>query len=150
MNTLQDVKDFVSRKTLALAGVSRNEKAFSHMAFRELRQRGYRLFPVNPNARSIDGETCYASLAALPEKPEGVLILTSPAETEKVVREAAAAGIRRIWIQQGAESKAALAFCAENGLPAVSKQCIMMFAEPVGSFHAFHRWVAKLFGKLPK
>ena len=66
------------------------------------------------------------------------------------MREAAAAGIRRIWIQQGAESREALDFCAANGLPAVSKQCILMFAEPVGSFHAFHRWVAKVFGKLPK
>ncbi len=150
MNTLQDVKDFMSQKALALVGVSRNEKSFSAAAFGELKQRGYRLFPVNPGAESIGGERCYPDLQALPEKPGGVLVFTPPAATEKVVREAAAAGIRHIWIQRGAESKGALRFCAESGLPAVSRRCILMFAEPVGSFHAFHRRLAKLFGRLPK
>ena len=150
MNTMQDIQGFVAEKTLAVAGLSRDEKSFSAMAFKELRTKGYRLYPVNPNAATILGETCYPSVAALPGRVGGVLVFTAPANTEKVVREAAAAGIRRIWIQQGAQSEGALRFCADNKLPAVSRQCILMFAEPVSSIHAFHRWVKKLFGGMPR
>ena len=150
MNTQQDVQDFLAQKTLAIAGISRNPQAFSARAFKDLVQKGYKVIPVNPNAESIEGQKCYSSVKKLPEKVGGVLIFTPPSETEKVVREAAAAGIRRIWIQQGAQSEGALRFCRENGLPAVSGQCILMFAEPVASFHGFHRWVKGLFGRLPK
>jgi predicted CoA-binding protein len=150
MNTMQDVQGFVAEKTLAVAGLSRDEKSFSARACAELRTKGYKLYPVNPNAATIGGEKCYPSVGALPGKVGGVLVFTPPAHTEKVVREAVAAGIRRIWIQQGAQSDAAVRFCADNKLPAVTRQCILMFAEPVASFHAFHRWVKKLFGGLPR
>ena len=149
MNTKQDVQDFIAQKTLAVAGISRNPQSFSARAFAELKTKGYRLFPVNPNADSIAGEKCYPNVGALPEKPGGVLVFTPPAETEKVVREAAAAGIARIWIQQGAQSEAALRFCREKNLAAVSRQCILMFAEPVASIHRVHRWLWKILGKLP-
>jgi uncharacterized protein len=150
MNTMQDIQRFVAEKTLAVAGVSRDEKSFSAMAFKELKTKGYTLYPVNPNAAAILGEKCYPSVAALPGKVGGVLVFTSPAHTEKVVREAVAAGVRRVWIQQGAQSDAAVRFCADSKLPAVTRQCILMFAEPVASFHAFHRWVKKVFGGLPR
>jgi predicted CoA-binding protein len=150
MNTMQDIQGFLAEKTLAVAGLSRDEKSFSATAFKELRTRGYTLYPVNPNAATILGEKCYPSVAVLPGKVGGVLVFTSPAHTEKVVREAAAAGIRRIWIQQGAQSDAAVRFCADSNLPAVTKQCILMYVEPVSSLHAFHRWLKKLFGGLPR
>ena len=150
MNTMQDIQGILAEKTLAVAGLSRDEKALSAAAFKELKAKGYTLYPVNPNAQSIRGETCYPSLAALPVKVGGVLVFTSPAHTEQVVRDAVAAGIRRVWIQQGAESEAAVRFCADNKLPAVTKQCIMMYVEPVTSIHALHRWVKKLFGGMPR
>ena len=150
MNTRQDIQDFVAQKTLGVVGMSRAPQSFSVNATNELRAKGYRLFPVNPNAAEIRGEKCYPSVAALPEKVGGVLFLTPPTATEKAVREAAEAGVTRMWIQQGAESEAALAFCREKNLKVVSGHCILMFAEPVGSFHRIHRWVKGLFGGLPK
>jgi hypothetical protein len=150
MNTMQDIQGFLAEKTLAIVGLSRDGKSMSAAAFKELKAKGCKLYPVNPNADSIRGEKCYPNLAALPAKVGGVVVFTAPAQTEKVVREAVAAGIRRVWIQQGAQSDAALRFCADNKLPAVSRQCILMYAEPVASFHAFHRWVKKLFGGLPR
>ncbi len=150
MNTKQDVQDFLSQKTLAVAGMSRDPKSFSANVAKELRGKGYRLFPVNPNAAEIGGEKCYPSVAALPEKVGGAIFFTPPAITEKAVREAVAAGVNRIWMQQGSQSPGALAFCKEKGLPAVSGQCVLMFAEPVGAFHGVHRWVKKIFGGLPK
>jgi uncharacterized protein len=150
MNTMQDIQGFVAEKTLAVAGLSRDEKSFSAAVSKELTNKGYTLFPVNPNADSIRGVKCYPGLSSLPKKVGGVLVFTPPAQTEKVVREAVAAGIRRIWIQQGAQSEGALRFCADNKLPAVSRQCILMFVEPVSSIHGFHRWVKKLFGGMPR
>jgi len=150
VNTRQDIEGFLAQKSLAVAGVSRDPRSFSATAFKELSGKGYRLFAVNPNADSLHGQKCYPSLAALPEKVGGVLVFTPPAVTETVVKEAAAAGIGRIWIQQGAQSPAALALCREKNLAAVSGQCILMFAEPVSSIHGVHRWVKKLFGGLPE
>lgn len=150
MNTKQDVQEFVSQKTIAMAGLSRDEKAFSSNIRKELQSKGYRILAVNPNASTIGGEACYPSLSALPEKVDGVLIVTPASQSDKIVHEAAARGIRRVWIQPGAHSDAASAACAQHGLTAVSGKCIMMFAEPVSSIHGVHRWFANLFGTMPK
>ncbi len=150
MNSLSEVKDFVSQKTLAMVGLSRNEKAFSASIFKELTAKGYKLLPINPNAAEIGGHVCYPSLAKLPEKVGGVLIVTPAAQTARVVQEAADRGMTRVWIQQGAHSPEAEKLCQERGLSAVSGKCIMMFAEPVSSIHSVHRWFAKTFGQLPK
>ena len=149
MNTKQDIKEFLSQKTLAIAGLSRDDKAFSATVNRELKARGYRLLPVNPHAETIAGEQCYPSMTALPEKVGGVVVFTPPAESEKVVRDAAARGIARVWLQQGAESATAIEYCLQKGMQVVSGKCILMFAEPVGSIHGVHRWFAKIFGQLP-
>jgi predicted CoA-binding protein len=150
VNTQADIKDFLSQKTIAMAGLSRNEKAFSTNIKKELTAKGYRIIPVNPNADRIGGDTCYPNLAAIPEKVGGVLVVTPAAQTEKIVRDAAAAGITRVWIQQGAQSDAAVVACKEKKLTSVWGRCIMMFAEPVTSIHTVHRWFAKIFGSLPK
>ncbi len=144
------VQDFVSRRTLAIVGVSRQGKKFGNAALRELRAKGYKLFPVHPQAESIENERCYPNLAALPEAVEGVLVVVPPLETEKVVREAVAAGIKRVWMQQGAESPEAIRYCQENGISVVHGECILMFAEPAAWFHRAHRWIWKLLGRLPR
>jgi hypothetical protein len=150
VNTKQDIQEFMAQKTLAVAGASRDEKSFSAITMKELKTRGYRLLPVNPNAKTIGGEKCWPDLASLPEKVGGVLIFTKPEITEKIVRDAAAAGITRVWIQQGAQSEAAVRACKEKGLTTVSGKCVNMFAEPVSSIHGVHRWFAKVFGTMPK
>jgi predicted CoA-binding protein len=151
MTSKAAVSDFVAQRKLAIVGVSRQKKMkFGNLAFKELRAKGYSLFPVHPEAESIEGERCYPNLSALPEPVEGVLVIVPPAQTEQVVRDAAAAGIKRVWMQQGAESPAAIKFCEENGISAVHGECILMFAEPAAWYHRAHRWAWKLLGKLPK
>ncbi len=143
------IDEFVAQPTLAIVGASRSGKKFGNMALTELSAKGYKVYPVHPQADKIDGITCYPSLKALPEKPGGVVVIVSPSQAEQIVRDAKEAGIPRVWLQQGAESKAALRYCEEQGLNVVSGECIMMFAKP-NSFHGFHRWVWGLLGKLPK
>ena len=150
MTSKAAVDDFVSQKTLALVGMSRQSKKFGNYAFRELTQRGYRVFPIHPVAENIEGEKCYPSLSQLPETVGGVVAVVPPAQTEKVVRDAAAAGIKRVWMQQGANSPAAVEYCHEKGISEVHDECILMFAGKVESVHRFHRFVWKLLGKLPR
>jgi predicted CoA-binding protein len=150
MITKSSVDDFLSHRPWAVVGASRDPKKFGTAAYRELKAKGYPLFPVNPKADSIEGDQCYANLAGLPQAVEGVLIITPPAQTEQVVREAAAAGIRRVWMQQGAQSDAAIRFCQANGISEVHGECILMHAPGTASFHKMHRWVWGVLGKLPK
>ncbi|MDP2791924.1 MAG: CoA-binding protein [Rectinemataceae bacterium] len=150
MNTRKDIDAFFTGKTFALAGISRSGQAMSNSVHKELTAKGFRILPVNPNTATVDGVTCYPSLASLPEKPDGVIIFTPKSQTAAVVREAWEAGINRIWIQQGALTPEAEAFCREKKLEAVCGRCIMMFAEPVGSVHAFHRAITRIFGRYPR
>src|SRR5512136_1077403 len=119
MTSKTTVDDFLAQRTLAVVGVSRDSKVFANGAYKELKEKGYRLLPVNPHMEAFDGEPCYPSLKALPEAPGGALIMVAPAQAEGVVQDAAAAGIKRVWMQQGAESAAAIKFCQENGISEV-------------------------------
>jgi len=150
MTTKAMIDDFLAQRTLAVVGVSRKTEKFGCTVYRELKAKGYRVFPVNPHAEEVVGDRCYPSLSALPEPVGGVVIVVPPAETERVVQEAAAAQIRRVWMQQGAESGTALRFCEDNGMSVISGECIMMFARPIGFGHGMHRWVWGLLGRLPK
>ena len=144
------VEEFVSQPKLAVVGVSRDRQKFGNAAYRELKHKGYQVYPVNRNVETIEGDRCYAKLDVLPEKVDGVVIVVPPPETEQVVREVEAAGIKHVWMQQGSESEKAIQYCQEHGIREVHGECIMMFAPPVKSAHRWHRGAWKLFGKLPK
>jgi predicted CoA-binding protein len=149
MVTQAGIADFLSCRKLALAGLSRRSSKFGNMAYKELRAKGYEIFPIHPQAEEIRGIRCWPGLKDLPEPVEGVVIILPPAQTERVIQEAAEAGIKHIWIQQGAESEASLEFCRRQGMAVVHGQCILMFAEPLGLIHRVHRWFWRLRGKLP-
>ncbi|OFV81824.1 MAG: hypothetical protein A2W26_07970, partial [Acidobacteria bacterium RBG_16_64_8] len=71
-------------------------------------------------------------------------------QSEQAVREAIEANIPRVWLQRGCESKAAIELCGQEGIPLVHGECVLMYAEPVRSIHAFHRWLWKTLGLLAK
>lgn len=144
------IDKFLSQKTLAVVGVSRNTKKFGNLAYKELKSKGYKLYPIHPVMKDYDGETCYASLSNLPEKVGGVLITVAPEKTEKIVKEAKELGIDNIWIQQRSESEKAISYGKENGLNLIHHECILMYANPVGFPHSIHRTIWKIIGKLIK
>ncbi len=150
MTTKAAVDDFLAQRTLAVVGVSRDGKKFGNTIYKELKLKGYTVFAVNPKSESIMGDRCYPDLSAIPVTVGGAVIVVPPVQTEQVVRDAASAGIRHIWMQRGAESEAAIHFCKENGINAVCGECILMFAEPAAFYHRIHRWFWRMLGKLPK
>jgi uncharacterized protein len=139
-------QEFVASKSLAVVGVSRTS-GFGNYAFKELKKKSYRVFPVNAQADSVEGEKCYRRLDDLPEKVDGVLVAVPPKEAAKVVADCARLGIKKVWLQQGSQSPEALRLGQEKGLSVVHDACIMMYAQPT-SMHRVHRFIWKLLGKL--
>jgi len=144
----QVVKDFVAGKRLALVGASRSGKKFGNMAYKELKQRGYEVYMIHPQASEIDGEPCYPSLQAVEGKVDGVFVSVPPSQGMQVLQEASQAGIKNVWIQQQGDSPELLEMGNSLGLNLVHGKCILMYAEPVRSFHGFHRFFVRLTGKL--
>lgn len=144
------VEEFLAQKTIAIVGASRDPRKFGSGVYRDLKSKGYHVIPVNPNADSIEGDRCYPSLAAIPEPVDGAFLVVPPEQAEGIVREADRAGIRRIWMQQQADSEEAVRYCQEHGMKEVHGECILMFAQPQAFFHKPHRWFNGLTGKLPK
>ena len=142
------IEEFMQSKRLALIGVSRSEKKFGNIIYTELKQRGYQLFIIHPDAQEIAGERCYPNLAAVQGQVDGVIISVSPAKAVKAVREAAGAGITKIWLQQGVENAEVVALGRELGVTLITGKCILMYATPVTGMHSWHRTFARLFGQL--
>jgi predicted CoA-binding protein len=149
MNSKKLVEDFIAQKKIAVVGVSRKKTKFGNAIYKELKQKGYQVFPINPHINAFEGDVCYPDLLSLPEKVDAVIINVPPAQTEKVVREAKRAGINKVWLQQGSQSEEAVKFCEENGIDYVANECILMFAQPSAFIHRAHRWVWGVLGKLP-
>ena len=148
MSSHSSISDFLSQKTIAVVGVSRGGRKFGNTILTALRSRGYHVVPVNPAAGDIAGERCYPDLRAISEPVDGVVTVVPPRETARVVHDAAAAGIRRVWMQQGSASDEAVRLCEEKGISCINNECILMYAAPVKGIHNFHRWLWRLFGRL--
>lgn len=146
MNPLID--NFINSKRIAVAGMSRTGKKFGNMAVKELKDKGYEIFPVHPEAQEIDGMTCYPNLKSLSGKVDGVWISVPAKNVPPLLEEAAQIGLKNIWVQQGAWSTEVQQKIDELKLQVVSKKCILMYAPPVKSLHKFHRTIVGIFGKL--
>jgi predicted CoA-binding protein len=153
MATRQNIDDFLGRKRLAVVGVSRSEKDFTRLMFREFVKRGYDVVPVNPALEEVEGRQCYARVQEIAPPVEGAVIMTSAAASEGVARDCAEAGVPRLWLYRatgkGAVSEAAERFCEEHGM-AVITGCPFMFFRGAGFPHNFHGWVLKITGAYPK
>ncbi len=120
------IADFVNRRVWAVVGVSADTAKFGYRVFRSLREAGYRVYGVNPNAQVVDGETIYPALESLPERPEVVDIVVPPRVSEEIVKECSRLELCRVWLQPGAESEAVLRYCHEHGIAVVHGACAIV------------------------
>lgn len=149
MTSLNEIQKFLESKKIAIAGVSRNPKKFGGAVFKELKEKGYDLYPVNPNASEIQGVKCFESVSALPDDVDYLFIITPKAETAIVADAAVKKRMKMVWIQQKSDTPEAVKIIQDAGIPLIYKKCIMMYAEPKGP-HKVHEFLAKLFGAYPK
>jgi predicted CoA-binding protein len=121
------IKDFLRKENVfAVVGVSRNPKKYGHQVYKDLKEGGYTVYPVNPHIDEVLGDKCYPSLSDLPEKPDVVDTVVPPAVTEAIVKECKALGIDKVWMQPGSESEQALTFCRRNNIQVVHDVCVMV------------------------
>ncbi len=143
------IADFLAARSFAVVGVSADRHKFGNALFRAMCEKGLSVVPVHRVLDRVEEKKCYRSVAELKGNVEAVVTAVPPAETERVVRECAGAGVKRIWMTKGSDSARAITLARASGIDVVHDECLMMFLEPVRSVHAFHRWAKKLVGRYP-
>ena len=124
MNEL--IKDFLSQKTFAVFGSFRNESKYAYQIFKNLINRGYQALPVNPGLSEVGGRLCYKRISDIPVTVDVANIVTPPSVTEQILKECLETGVKRAWLQPGAENQAAISFCRDNGISVVHDVCVML------------------------
>ncbi len=154
--TLADkVEDFLSQQRFAVAGVSRSGKATGNAIFKRLRECGYEVIPVNPNADVVEGERCFHSVKEIPGKVDGVIAVTRAEDSEQIARDCAEAGISRLWMHDGihgagsSASESAVTYCTEHNISVITGVCPLMFGKPSDGFHRLIRRWYQLTRQLP-
>jgi predicted CoA-binding protein len=120
MSVTDRIQSFLASGSFAVVGASVDRSKYGNKVLRCYQQHGKEVYPINARASEVEGLKAYPSLAALPVKVQAISVITPPAVTEQVVREAAAAGVQHIWMQPGAESDAAIATAESLGMSVIA------------------------------
>jgi len=150
------VNDFLGQKRIAVAGVSRNQSHHpaANLIYRRLKTTGHNVFAVNPHMQTFDGDRCYPDVASIPGGVDGVVIVTRPEVTERIVHQCSDARVRRVWMHQSlaggsSVSPAAVEYCRQHDISLIAGACPMMYGADVDFGHTCMRWVLRLTGGLP-
>jgi len=148
------VAEFLAGRRIAVAGVSRGSGSAANPVFRKLRDSGFEVFPVNPNAKEVEGTTCYPDLASVPGDLDGVMVATHPSASVEVVRQAAGRKVPRVWLHRsfgpGSVSEAAVSECERSGIRCIVGGCPLMYCEPVDFGHRCMRAILGWTGRVPR
>ncbi len=150
MKTSESINLFLEQPQIAVVGVSRNKNKFGNTAYKTLKKKGINVIPVNPHLTEFDGDKCFSSIETIPSNVKALFVNTPPEQTIKIVESALNKGIQHIWLQQGSTDDAVIKYLDGKDINYIADRCIMMFAQPVGSFHRFHRFLSKITGNLPE
>lgn len=127
MNVPELIDIFLDAEAYGVVGASVNRDKYGNKVLRCYIQNGYRVIPVNPKEKEIEGIPCVASVMDLPDEVKSISVITPPTITEKVVEMAARKGIKNIWMQPGAQSDRAVELCRQNGINAIADgSCILV------------------------
>lgn len=155
-NLKTKVDDFLAQKRIAVAGVShKNPSNTANAIYRRFRDAGYEVFPVNPNAETVEGTTCYKHLKDIPGHVDGVVIVTRATATDDVVHDCVDAGVSRVWMHGGVHgpgssvSDTAVTYCKDHNISVIAGACPLMYGKPSDGFHRFIRGVFGVMGRLP-
>jgi uncharacterized protein len=152
-----NVKDaagqFLANKRIAVTGVSRTPKGHgSNLVYQRLRERGYQVFAVNPNAHEVEGDRCYQDLKSIPGGVQAVVIGTRPEIAEDTMQECAELGIEHVWMHRGpgasSVSDAATGYGRQHGITVIDGGCPLMFGPTADFGHKIMRFM--LAGHVPK
>jgi predicted CoA-binding protein len=148
-------EEFLSHKRVAVTGVSRTPGSHgSNVVYKRLRERGYDVFAVNPNADQVEDDPAYHDLHAIPDGVEAVVIGTRPEIADQTMCECAELGIKHVWMHRGpgagSVSETAAAYGREHGISVIDGGCPCMFGPTADLGHKTMRFVFTLTGNVPK
>lgn len=151
----QAASEFLAHKRIAVTGVSRKPQDHgSNVVYKRLRERGYEVFAVNPNADEVEGDRCYHDLKSIPGGVEAVVIATRPETAEATMQECADLGIKHVWMHRafgtGSVSDAATEYGRQHGIRVIDGGCPLMFDPTADLGHKAMRFVFTRTGKVPK
>jgi uncharacterized protein len=147
--------EFLANRRVAVTGVSRIPRDHgSNIVYKRLRERGYEVFAVNPNADEVEGEVCYHDLKSIPGGVDAVVIGTRPETAEDTMRECAELGITHVWMHRafgsGSVSEAAADYGRQHGITVIAGGCPLMFAPTSDPGHRAMRFICTLTGSVPR
>lgn len=147
-------REFLRGRRLAVVGASDDPGNFGRTICRELKNRGYDVAAVNPNAASVLGDTCYPDLASVPGSIDGVIVMVPRRLAAGVVAASIERGVARVWLFKGlgagSVSDDAVALCRAGGVEVIAGACPLMFLDPVGGIHKFHGVLRRLNGSVAR
>ena len=154
-NIKQAATEFLANKRIAVTGVSRTPKGHgSNIVYQRLRQRGYEVFAVNPNADEVEGDRTYQDLRSIPGGVDAVVIGTRPETAESTMHECAELGIKQVWMHRsvggGSVSDAATEYGRQRGITVIDGGCPLMFDPCADGGHKVMRFVFTMTGKVPR
>jgi predicted CoA-binding protein len=147
--------EFLAHRRIAVTGVSRHPKDHgSNVVYRRLRERGYEVFAVNPNADEVEGDPAFHDLRSIPGGVDAVVIATRPEIAESTMRDCAALGIKRVWMHRGpgagSVSEAAAGYGREHEITVIDGGCPCMFGPTADLGHRAMRVVFTMCGNVPR
>jgi uncharacterized protein len=145
-NVKEAAAAFLANQRVAVTGVSRNPKGHgSNLVYQRLRDRGYEVFAVNPNANQVEGDPCYKDLRSIPGGVQAVVIGTRPELAEDTMGECAELGIKHVWMHRGpgagSVSAAATDYGRQHGICVIDGGCPCMFGPTADFGHKVMRLV---------
>ena len=151
----QAAAEFLAKKRIAVTGVSRNRQGHgSNMVYKRLRERGYQVFAINPNADNVEDDPCYHDLKAVPGGVDAVVIGTRPEAADATMRECAELGIRYAWMHRGpgpgSVSASATEYGRQHGITVIDGGCPLMFGPTADIGHKVARLVFTGTGNVPR
>lgn len=146
------IQNFLAQKRIAFSGLSRTKESGAGALYLKLRDHNYQVFPLHPEAKTLQGDPCYPSISAIPGGVDGVFIMNSPDLSEKIVDEALQLGIGHVWmhnntLMESSVSEAAAEKCRQAGVNVITVGFPMMFLEP-DFFHSCMRWFIRATGRM--
>ncbi len=137
---------FLSHRRVAVTGVSRHPETHgSNAIYRRLRERGYQVFAVNPNATEVEGDPSYPNLRSIPGGVDAVVIATRPEIGADAMRECVDLGIKQVWMHHGpgasSVSAEATEYGREHGITVIDGGCPLMFGRTADFGHRLLRLV---------
>ena len=140
----QKATEFLQNTTLALFGLSDRKGSVSLQIYMLLVKNNFEIYGINPNRKEVEGIRCYSSLAELPEKVQGAIIVTNPAISKEVIQQCLENNVRNLWFQYETMNDEIRQWCTEKEVNWI-QSCILLHSNDVGFPHNVHQFFYKIF-----